>query len=120
MHRVVAETECAQSLSHACLFAALWTVARQALLSMEFSRQEYWSRLSFPTTGDLPDPGIEPMSHCRRIFYLLSHQGSANELINAWFMFGKVLVNGILRMKWRKQCTPVVAIRGALLYRTYE
>ena len=37
-----------------------WTVARQALLFMEFSRQEYWSGLPFPSPGDLPDPGIEP------------------------------------------------------------
>ena len=41
---------------------ASWTVAHQAPLSMEFSRQEYWSRLPFPTPGDLPDPGIEPES----------------------------------------------------------
>ena len=39
-----------------------WTVDCQASLSMEFSRQEYWSELSFPSPGDLPDPGIEPMS----------------------------------------------------------
>ena len=32
----------------------------EALLSMEFSRQEYWSGLPFPSPGDLPDPGIEP------------------------------------------------------------
>ena len=37
-------------------------VACQALLSMEFSRQGYWSGLPFPTLGDLPDPGIEPVS----------------------------------------------------------
>ena len=36
-----------------------WTVAHQALPSMEFSRQEYWSGLPFPSPGDLPDPGIE-------------------------------------------------------------
>ena len=36
-----------------------WTVAHQAPLSMEFSRQEYWSGLPFPPRGDLPDPGIE-------------------------------------------------------------
>ena len=36
-----------------------WTVARQAPLSMEFSRQEYWNGLPFPTPGDLPNPGIE-------------------------------------------------------------
>ena len=36
-----------------------WTVVYQAPLSMEFSSQEYWSRLPFPSPGDLPDPGIE-------------------------------------------------------------
>ena len=36
-----------------------WTVALQALTSMEFPRQEYWSGLPFPSPGDLPDPGIE-------------------------------------------------------------
>ena len=39
-----------------------WTVVRQAPLSMEFSRQEYWSKLSFPTSGGLPEPEIEPTS----------------------------------------------------------
>ena len=40
----------------------LWTVARQAPLSMEFSRQEYWSGLPFPSPGDLPNSGIDPRS----------------------------------------------------------
>ena len=48
--------------SHVRLLATLWTVAHQDPLSMEFSRQEYWSGLPFPTPGDLPDPGIEPES----------------------------------------------------------
>ena len=39
-----------------------WTVASQASLSMEFSRQEYWSGLPFPSPGDLPDLGIKPGS----------------------------------------------------------
>ena len=39
-----------------------WTVARQIPLSMGFSRQEYWSGLPFPSPGDLPDPGIKPVS----------------------------------------------------------
>ena len=39
-----------------------WTVAHQAPLSMEFSRQEYWSGLPCPSPGDLPDPGIKPRS----------------------------------------------------------
>ena len=61
-------------LSCVRLFATPWTVARQALLSMGFSRQEYWSGLPFPSPGDLPDPGIEPV--CRQILYCLSHQES--------------------------------------------
>ena len=44
------------------LFVTPWTVARQAPLCMEFSRQEYWSGLSFSSPGDLPIPGIEPGS----------------------------------------------------------
>ena len=44
------------------LCLTLWTVAQQAPLSMGFSRQEYWSGLPFPSPGDLPDPGIKPMS----------------------------------------------------------
>ena len=39
-----------------------WTIARQDPLSMEFSRQEYWSHLSFPPPGDFPHPGIETVS----------------------------------------------------------
>ena len=39
-----------------------WAVAWQAPLSMEFSRQEYWSGVPFPSPGDLPDPGIKPRS----------------------------------------------------------
>ena len=48
-----------KSLSHVRLFATPWTVACQAPPFMGFSRQEYWSGLSFPSPGDLPDPGIE-------------------------------------------------------------
>ena len=44
------------------LFVTLWTVACQMPLSMGFSRQEYWSGLSFPPPGDLPDSGIKPTS----------------------------------------------------------
>ena len=39
-----------------------WTAAHQTPLSMEFSRQDYWSGLPFPTPGYLPNPGIEPRS----------------------------------------------------------
>ena len=43
-------------------FAIPWTVASQTPLSMGFPRQEYWNGLPFPSPGDLPDPGIEPVS----------------------------------------------------------
>ena len=49
-------------LNHVRLFVTLWAVAHQAPLSMGFSRQEYWSALPCPRLGNLPDPGIKPMS----------------------------------------------------------
>ena len=48
--------------SHVRLFATLWTLALQALPSMGFCRQDYWSGLPCPLPVDLPDPGIEPAS----------------------------------------------------------
>ena len=52
----------AQFLGHVYLFVTSWTVVCQAALSLGFSRQEYWSGLPFPSPGNLPDPGIEPVS----------------------------------------------------------
>ena len=51
-------------LSHVQLCVTLWLMvaARQAPLSMEFPKQEYWSGLPFPVPGDLPDAGIKPVS----------------------------------------------------------
>ena len=69
-----------ESVSHSYRvwrFATLQTVARQAPLSMGFSRQEYWSGLPFPSPGDLPHQGSNPgLPHCRQILYRLNHQGS--------------------------------------------
>ena len=48
--------------SHVQHFATLWTIAHQVPLSIGFSRQEYWSGLLCPPSGDLPDLGIEPAS----------------------------------------------------------
>ena len=53
---------CVHTLSCVQLPVSLWTVPGWAPLTMEFSRQEYWSGLPFPIPGDLPDPGIEPSS----------------------------------------------------------
>ena len=72
----------AQSLSHVQLLATLWTVARQAPLSMRVPRQEYWSGLPFPSPGDLPEPGSNPshlyLLHWQVSSLPLSHQGSPN------------------------------------------
>ena len=59
------------------LFEILWTVAYQTPLSMGFSRQEYCSRLPFPTPGDLPHPGTKPVSLALAGGFLpLRHLGS--------------------------------------------
>ena len=61
-----------KSLSCVQLFATPWTVAHQAPPSMEFSRQQYWSGLPFPSPGYLPDQGIEPRSPTLQADTLLS------------------------------------------------
>ena len=53
---------CALLFSHVWFFMTPWTVAHHARLSMKFSRQEYWSGLPFPPSGNLLNPGIEPTS----------------------------------------------------------
>ena len=53
---------CLVAKLHLNLLVTLWAVACQALLTMAFSRQEYWSGLPFPSPGDLPYPGIKPTS----------------------------------------------------------
>ena len=52
--------------------ATPWTVARQALLSVGFSRQEFWSGLPFPSPGDLPNLDL---LHCRQILDRVSYEG---------------------------------------------
>ena len=51
--------ESVSHLAHVCQVGIPWTVAHQAPLSVEFPRQEYWSGLSFPSPGDLPNAGTE-------------------------------------------------------------
>ena len=70
-----------KSLSRIRLFATPWTAAYQAPQSMEFSRQEYWSGLPFPSPGDLPDPGIEPGSPASQEDALTSEQVLKSKVI---------------------------------------
>ena len=63
LHPAVKTASCVLSVfTRVRLLVTPWTVAHQAPLSMGFSRQEYWSGLPCPPPGDLPDPGIEPVS----------------------------------------------------------
>ena len=73
VHGILQGCVCVFALSHVRLFVTLWTAVHQAPLSMGFSRQQHWNELPFPSSGDLPNPGIEPRSllSCRQ-----SHQGS--------------------------------------------
>ena len=58
-------------------FVTPWTIACQAPLSMGFPNQEYWTGLPFPSPGDFPNSGIEPVSHALQVdSLLLSHQES--------------------------------------------
>ena len=74
-----------------------WTVARLAPLSMGFSRHEYWSRLPFPSPGDIPDPGIEPASLISPAlagrFFTTSATWEAH-LMGTEFQFRKVKYSG--------------------------
>ena len=78
-------SSCMGTLSHVQLFATPWTVAHQAPLSMEFSREEYWSGLPCLPPGDLPDPWVkESCVSCidRQILYQLCHMWNMALFLN--------------------------------------
>ena len=70
----VAERSVCWLLSHVQLFATPWTIVHQAPLSMEFSRQEHWRGLPFPSPGDLPHLGIEHWSPALQVDILLAEK----------------------------------------------
>ena len=67
------------SLSRVQLFAIPWTIQ-----SMEFSKSEYWSRQPFPSPGDLPNPGIKPMSPALQADSLQTEVAGFLRLSNHW------------------------------------
>ena len=76
-----------QSLSCAQSFVTLRTIAHKTPQSIELFRQEYWSGLSFPSPGDLPDPGIEPTSPALQADFLPtdpSGNRNRNRVHNKW------------------------------------
>ena len=81
---------CVYSVSQSCRTLCDPTgLACQASLSMGFPRQEYWNELPFPTPGDLPDPGIEPMSPVLQADSSpLNHQGSPRLYLELYLVTG--------------------------------
>ena len=77
-------------------FATLLTMAHQAPLSMGFPRQEYWSGLPFPSSGDLPNPGIELASPTLQTDCLPSEPPGSSEIRPTWFSILAVLPLGDL------------------------
>ena len=89
-------------LSHVQLFVTPWTVARQSPLSMGFSRQEYWSGLPFPSPGNLPNPGIKPMSpasllHGRWIVY----HWAIGDSLNIYFFLKTIDIYSLIVLESR-------------------
>ena len=79
-------------ISRVRLCATPWTGAYQATPSMGFSRQEYWSGLPFPSSGDLLDPGIEPRSPALQVDSLLSEppeKPREMDYIHNYIVFGR-------------------------------
>ena len=78
--------------------ATLWTVACQAPLSLEFSRQEYWSELPWPPPGDLPHPGNESTSLTHSTLTGMSILVQSNPFhvtMSTWkFLDGKLVIHG--------------------------
>ena len=84
-------------LSHVQLFVILWTVAHQAPLFIEFSRQKYWSGLPIPSPGDLPDSGIKPMFPAQQAnSFLSAPPEKPTRICQLWFSQRKRPVVGLM------------------------
>ena len=98
-------------LSRVRLFVTPWTVAYQASPSMEFSRQEDWSGLPFPSPADLPDPGIKPRSPALQADALPSEPPGKPRLNKMWPLLSRshILlchINALIdhyQMTWQKK-----------------
>ena len=86
-------------LSSVCLFATPWTVARQAPLSLGFSRQEYWSGLPFLPPGDPPNPRIGPMSPALGGRFFTTELPGKPQVISGISKFWNQLTNALINYK---------------------
>ena len=96
------EVKCSVSPSVVSNSVTPWTVARQAPLSLGFSRKEYWSGLPFPSPGDLPHPGIEPGSPSLQVDSLPSEPSGKPTGNSFW---ENPLVSEVLTYEIRLQAT---------------
>ena len=93
-----------------------WTVACQAPLSMAFSRQEYWSRLPFPSLGDLPNPGLEPRSPALQADSLPTElQGKPHPDQCSYQVSDPVRVCSVQERHMRRNQGQVWIVRGACI-----
>ena len=99
-------------LSRVRLSAIPWTVAHQAPPSMGFSRDEYWSGLSFPSPGDLPDPGIKPGSPALREDALPSELPGNQIIILSFHSSLQICACGLLQ---GQTLGPVLVVNKILL-----
>ena len=97
-------------ISHSVVPDSLWLHgAHQAPLSMELSRQEYWSGLPFPSPGDLPNPGIKPVSPALQADSLpLSHWGDCKAFkpYKSFLWVTQKQASDWIRAKWHRFLIP--------------
>ena len=97
--------------------ATPWTVARQAPLSMWFSRQEHWSGLPLPSPGDLPNPGTEPRPPALQAdLYRLSYKGSHCDSISQAYCLGRYIAPDFLIKRIRNSLVFFVNTHASLIF----
>ena len=94
------------------LFATLWTVVCQTPLSIEFSRQEFWSGLLFPSSGDLPDPAIETLSCIAGRFFTIEPlpKNSTRSSLCIW----NEIQNGKTLLDFAPSASPTIFVPGSV------
>ena len=98
-------------VARSCLFATPWTVVCQVPLSMECSRQEYWSGLPFPPEN-LPDARIKPGSRTLRADSLLSERPEKPHLV----LWNRAVYNKEMASSRSQYCAPATIISGSISY----
>ena len=112
---------CVCVLSRVRLFATLWTVSCYPPLSLEFSRQDYWNALPFPTPGDPSDPGIEPTSVFPALVggFFITEPPGKSYLRTCWALLSHSVVSDSLRPHGLVACQAPLSI-GILQARILE